>query len=476
MSNELWRLSAVDLARHIASREISCREAAASCLARLDDVNPRLNAVVEVLADEALHTAAEADAMLARGEPVGPLHGVPVTIKVNVDQAGRATTNGVAAYRSTVATADSPAVANLRKAGAIIIGRNNTPAFSMRWFTDNAPHGRTLNPYDATRTPGGSSGGAAAAVAAGIGPLAHGNDQGGSIRYPAYACGVAGLRPSFGRVPAFNPSQSRERTIGMHMTSVQGPLARSVADLRLALAAMSAADARDPWWTPAPLDAAQPANAYKPGTRVAVCTSLPGYRADPEVVAAVAQAARWLEQAGYTVEEAAPPRFTEAAELWLALTMNETKASVRQAVETDGDDAIRRAFGSMYRLAPDLDLVGYMDALALRSNLLRDWQLFLAQYPLLLMPVSWQRPFAVDADQQGDAAMREILDAQSPLLAPAMLGLPGLSVPTGMAGSTPMGVQLVAGRFQEALCLAAGEAIERCAGWSGLAEMRANRS
>ncbi|AQV98940.1 amidase [Cupriavidus necator] len=469
MSNELWRWSAVELARHIARREISCREAAASCLARLEAVNPRINAVAEVLADQAMAAAALADAALARGEPPRALHGVPVTIKVNVDLAGCATTNGVAAYRDTVATTDSPVVANLRKAGAIIIGRSNTPAFSFRWFTDNALHGRTLNPYDPAHTPGGSSGGAAAAVAAGIGPLAHGNDQGGSIRYPAYACGVAGLRPSLGRVPAYNPSQAKERTLAMQLSSVQGPIARSVADLRLALAAMSAPDARDPWWTPAPLDAAPVAGPVK----VAVCAALPGYRADPAVTAATRQAAQWLEQAGYVVEEAAPPRFHEAAQLWLALSMNEARAGMHQAVGENGDDAIRRAFGSMSRLAPELDLVGYMDALSLRSTLLREWLAFFEQYPLLLMPVSWRRPFPVDADQQGDQAMRDILNAQAPLLAPAILGLPGLSVPTGMAGSVPMGVQLIAGRFQEGLCLAAGEAIERRAGWTALAELEA---
>jgi amidase len=156
MSRDLWRLSAVDLARQISLREISCQEATASCLARLDAVNPRLNAVAEVRADEAMAAAAQADAMLERGETTGVLHGVPVTTKINVDQAGSATTNGVVAYRDSVAATDSPAVANLRNAGAIIIGRTNAPAFSFRWFTDNALHGRTLNPYDATRTPGGS--------------------------------------------------------------------------------------------------------------------------------------------------------------------------------------------------------------------------------------------------------------------------------------------------------------------------------
>lgn len=459
MSNEIWRWSAVDLASRIRLREVSCEQAVASCLARLEQVNPGINAVVEVLAAQAMQAAASADAAIARGDPTGPLHGVPVTVKVNVDQEGCATTNGVGAYRDVLARADSPVVANLRKAGAIVIGRTNTPAFSMRWFTDNDLYGRTMNPWGPGRTPGGSSGGAAAAVAAGIGPLAHGNDQGGSIRYPAYACGVPGLRPSLGRVPAFNPSQAKERTLGMQISSVQGPLARHVADLRLGLAAMAAPDPRDPWWVPAPL-----AGAGGFPARVAVCAELPAYAASPAVTDAVRQAARWLEQAGCVVEEVAPPRLREAADLWLALTLNEARAGVEQSVGEHGDAPMRTAFASMRAHAPRLGLTEYMAALSQRSALLREWQAFFARYPLLLMPVSWQPPFPVDEDQQGDDAMRRILDAQSPLLATAILGLPGLSVPTGLVEGVPMGVQLVAGRFREDLCLAAGEAIEARAG------------
>lgn len=455
MSNDIWRWSAVELARRIRLRDVSCEEAVASCLARLDQVNPRINAVVEVFAAQAMQAAALADATLARGGAVGPLHGVPVTVKVNVDQEGCATTNGVGAYRDVLARADSPVVANLRQAGAIVIGRTNTPAFSMRWFTDNDLHGRTVNPWDPRRTPGGSSGGAAAAVAAGIGPLAHGNDQGGSIRYPAYACGVPGLRPSLGRVPAFNPSQAKERTLGMQISSVQGPLARHVADLRLGLAAMAAPDPRDPWWVPAPL-----AGPVGFPVRVAVCAEPPGYAVSPEVAFAVRQAASWLEQAGCLIDEVAPPRLREAADLWLSLTLNEARAGVCEAVEQHGDEPMRKAFASMNSHAPQLGVTEYMAALAQRSTLLREWQAFFACYPLLLMPISLQPAFHVDADQQGDDAMRRILDAQSPLLATAILGLPGLSVPTGLVEGVPMGVQLVAGRFQEALCLAAGEAIE----------------
>ncbi|MGU7773256.1 amidase family protein [Burkholderia sp. MR1-5-21] len=460
MEQQLWRLSATDMTALVARRDVSSKELVQSCLQRLEDVNPRINAIVDVLADCALSAAAAADDAIARHEPVGPLHGVPVTVKVNVDMAGFATTNGVKAFRDLVAREDSPVVSNLRKAGAIIIGRNNAPAFSYRWFTDNDLYGRTLNPWRPELTPGGSSGGAAAAVAAGIGPIAHGNDLGGSIRYPAYACGVAGLRPTTGRVPAYNPTQSHDRTLAVQLASVQGPLARTVGDLRLALSAMAADDPRDAWWMPV-----APAGATAPfPTRVAVCASLPGVPTDGAVTDAVCQAARWLEDAGCVVAEVAPPRLNEARELWLALVTSEAAGGLGKTIETQGDPAIRTAFASQRRLAAPLDMAGYINGLAQRTGLLREWQAFFQQYPLLLMPVSCQRPFAIDEDQQGDGAFRRILDAQGPLLATALLGLPGLSVPTGIRDGVPTGVQIVAGRFHEALCLAAGEAIEARAG------------
>ncbi|MFD1557617.1 amidase family protein [Paraburkholderia silviterrae] len=473
MSQAWWRLSATEMAALVARRDVSSKELVESSLARLEEVNPHLNAVVDVLADSALEAAAAADAAVARREAPGPLHGVPVTVKVNVDMAGYATSNGVVAYKDLIAREDSPVVANLRKAGAVIIGRTNAPAFSYRWFTDNDLYGRTLNPWDAGLTPGGSSGGASAAVAAGIGAIAHGNDLGGSIRYPAYACGVAGLRPTTGRVPAWNPTQSRDRTLAVQLASVQGPLARTVGDLRLALAAMEGGDSRDAWWMPVAPTQRDVSNAPKGAlapfpTRVAVCAQLPGIPTDPAVIDAVQQAARWLEEAGCVVEEAVPPRFDEACELWLKLVTNEALTGLDKTIEEYGDRAIRTAFGSQRRIAPTLDLVGYMDGLSQRTGLLREWQAFFARYPLLLMPVSCQNPFAVDADQHGDDAMRRILQAQGPLLATAVLGLPGLSVPLGVpapvSNGMPSGVQLVAGRFGEALCLAAGEAIEARAG------------
>jgi len=456
MQDELWRWQACDLAQAIRTRRITTREAVTSCLARLREINPRINAVVDLTADEALAAADAADATVARREPLGPLHGVPVTIKINVDYAGRATTNGVVAFKNRIAKDDSPPVANWRNAGAIIIGRTNVPPFSARFFTDNALYGRTRNPWDADRTPGGSSGGAAAAVATGIGALAHGNDRAGSIRYPAYACGVIGIRPTLGRVPTYDSSAPDEPSITTQLTNVQGPLARSIRDLRLGLVTMAARDPRDPWWVP--LETAPEARTGQ--VRVAMLAEMAGIDADRAVSATVLQAARWLEEAGYKVEEATPPRLEEAARLFFTLVRTEEHAGTTKVIEQLGDDALRRARASTMAYASELDFEGYVKAFGRRASILREWMLFFERYPLLLMPVSWQRPFPVDFDQQGDEAVARMLSAHHPMLAVSTLGLPGLSIPTGFAGGVPIGVQLVAGRFKEELCLSAGEAIE----------------
>src|SRR6476659_8354031 len=250
---DLWRLPAKDIAALIRSKKLSAKEAASAALARLDAVNPAINAVVDHRPADVLAQAGAIDAAIAANQNLGPLAGVPVTVKVNIDQEGFATTNGLKLQREAIAATNSPVIDNLYKAGAVILGRTNCPAFSYRWFTTNLVHGDTRNPRDPGITPGGSSGGPGAAVAAGIGPIAHGTDIAGSIRYPAYACGVHGLRPTLGRIPAFNPALP-ERPIGPQIMAVSGPLARTVNDLRISLAAMSARDARDPWFVPAPLE------------------------------------------------------------------------------------------------------------------------------------------------------------------------------------------------------------------------------
>ncbi|MBS0517656.1 MAG: amidase family protein [Proteobacteria bacterium] len=452
---DLWRWSAVELATAIRHGTISSVEAVQSSLDRIAAVNPAINAVVDVLADEAITAAREADAARSRGQELGLLHGVPVTVKVNVDQRGRATTNGVVAFRDVIAAEDSPPVANLRKAGAVIVGRTNTPAFSHRWFTNNDLHGATLNPWNRERTPGGSSGGAAAAVATGMGALAHGNDFGGSIRYPAYACGVAGLRPTPGRVPAFNPSAKAERPITAQMMSVQGPLARRVGDVRLGLAALAAGDARDPGWIPAPLTGPAPARPI----RVAIAPD-PCGDAEPEVSAAVRAAGRALAEAGYEVIEQTPPRLQEAADLWHRLVVNEERRTLVPAIRAYGDEKSRRNVDAHLRYAPLLDGDGILAAFETRLSLMRDWQLFLARHPIVILPVSHQLPFLDDLDLADDATVTRLIDAQCSLLATPPLGLPSVSVPTGLVEGLPVGVQVVAGRFREDLCLDAAEVIE----------------
>lgn len=228
MSDALWQQSAVEVAAGVRDKRFSCSEVMASVVERIRAVNPKLNAIVIDLTDQALAEAVDADRRLQRPDPPGPLFGVPVTIKVNIDQEGQATTNGLPALANLIAPSDSPVVRNLRGAGAIIVGRTNTPEVSMRATTVNPLHGRTWNPWHPDTSPGGSSGGAGAAAAAGFGPIHHGNDIGGSLRFPAFANGVATLKPTPGRIPAFNPSATAERSLLAQLTSVQVAIARTV--------------------------------------------------------------------------------------------------------------------------------------------------------------------------------------------------------------------------------------------------------
>ena len=448
---DIWRLSATDLAGLIKTKKISAKEAAEAGLARLDAVNPKINAVVDHRPAEVLAEAAAIDAALARGEDPGVLAGVPITIKVNVDQESFATTNGLKLQRDVIAKVDTPVVANLRKAGAVMLGRTNCPAFSYRWFTTNLIHGDTKNPRDPGITPGGSSGGAGAAVAAGIGHIAHGTDIAGSIRYPAYACGVHGLRPTLGRIPAFNAALP-ERPIGPQISAVSGPLARTISDIRIALAAMSARDARDPWWAPAPLEGpAMP-------KRVAMCLNPDGLNPVAEVTAAVADAGKRLERAGWIVEEIADtPPLREPADLQTKLWLGDGYEALLEMAEREGDPgALACLRGNRSKVHP-FDL---SKTLTRRATLTRQWLEFFERYAVLLMPVSGELPFPDQLDRKDDASFARVWHAQLPQIAIPFMGLPGLTVSTGLVGRIPVGVQLVSGRYREDLCLAAGEAIE----------------
>ncbi len=450
---ELWRLGAVDIATRVAGRDISAVEVTGQCLQRLEQVNPALNAVVQQMPDEALAAARAVDDAVAAGKPAGPLAGVPVTIKVNVDQRGHANTNGIRIQRDNIAAQDNPVVSNLRAAGAIIVGRTNTPAFSMRWFTRNSLHGHTHNPRNSALTPGGSSGGAAAAVAAGICAIGHGTDIAGSIRYPAYACGLHGIRPSFGRVPAANLSLP-DRHIGAQLTAVSGPIARTIADLRVALSAMSAASNLDPWWVPAPLE-------QQPGVkRAALCLAPDGLAITPVVETALREAARQLEDAGWRVDEVDIPPMRTAMELQLTLWMSEYAYNRGEAVAREDDPDANFVYARLCERCPPPTLQSLMTALQQRVELARDWQGFLERYPLLLCPVSAEAPFPDLLDVRSADSFNRVVEAQMTQIALPLMGMPAMSVATSADPASPMGVQLVAARFREDILFAAAGEIE----------------
>ena len=462
-TDPLWQWDATALADAIRERRISSREAVGACVERMHAVNPRLNAVTCDLSVEALALADRADEAVARAarthQPLPPLHGVPVTIKENVDQEGCATVNGVEAYRDVIAASDSPVVANWRKAGAVIIGRTNTPAFSFRLDTVNDFRGRTYSPWSRAHTPGGSSGGASASVAAGITPLAHGNDIAGSVRYPAYCTGLAGLRPSFGRVPAYNATAKSERPISAQLMSVQGPLARSVRDVRLGFEAMARHDARDPWWTPVPLSGF----AVDRPVRVAIVDAaedLGGIALSPAVAAALDAAAQALADAGYEVVAEKTPGFARAFELWFEMLVPEFRRFMHADFERDGDDGIRTAMRYMLENVPETDAATHLKALAERTRAVREWSVFMAHTPLVLTVVSTELPYAHGFDIESAERTLKLWRECATLMAVPVLGLPGMAVPTGVADGLPVGVQIVGPRFREDLVLDAAEALE----------------
>jgi amidase len=453
----IWQWSAVETASAILAGRASAVEVTTAHVARLHAANPALNAVVVDMTELALEAAHAADRKQAAGEALDRLHGVPITLKINIDVEGQANSNGVVAFAGNIAPGDSAVAGNLRGAGAIILGLTNTPEFSFRAFTDNLLHGLTLNPWDPAITCGGSSGGAAASVAVGIGAIAHGNDIGGSLRGPANWNGLATIKPTQGRVPAYNPSAAVERPPMAQLMSCQGPLAREVADVRLALEVMSRRDVRDPWWVPAPL---LPAGTAGP-VRVAMAKMPADLETDPAVMAMVAEAGRHLADAGYAVEEVGVPDIMAAWSLWANLLATEIatlqEAQIRAVASPDFTIAIDGLLG----MATILDAEAYMKAIALRSRVLREWLVFLERYPVILAPVSVKRTPGVNADIASPTAAGDILrDDMRFTSALSVLGLPVAVTPAGLLDGQPVGVQLIASRYREDICLDAAAAIE----------------
>lgn len=454
--NELCGKGAGDLATMIATGEVTSTEVIDAHLARIADVNADVNAVTMTLADEARAAAAIVDRAIAAGEKLGPLAGVPFTVKENVDVAGSATTWGVAALAGQIASADAPTVARLREAGAIPLARTNLPDFAFRWHTESGRAGHTRNPWDPSRTPGGSSGGEAVALATGMTPLGLGNDFGGSLRVPSQMCGTAALRPSRGRVAEGAVTEPAVHPISIQMTMTSGPMARRVADLRLAFEILSARDpgARDPRWVPAPFRG--PATDLP--LRVAVVRDPLGAGIDPHVRAGVDRAAAWLADAGYEVVDAEPPLIAEATAAWVDAMFADVGTTWPGLAPVAGRGVVDFLDACIAQgVFKPVDQAAQLAAWVAAYRIGASWGQFLDDHPIVLSPVSCERPWLVgeDISRVGEIAlsMRMVVPVN-------ILGLPSCAVPVGADEGLPQGVQLIGARFREDLLLDAAQAIE----------------
>ena len=428
---ELIYASATTLARRIRDRELSAEEIMEAHLRRIETVNPRLNAVVQLAADEALAAARAADAAMGRGQPTGPLHGVPFTVKDWIDTAGLPCTGGELQFRDRCPQVDAPVVARMRAAGAILLGKTNV-------IIDNPVYGRTNNPYNLLYSPAGSSSGEAAIIAAGGSPVGLGSDSGGSIRQPAHNCGIAGLKPTTGRLPLtghfpFISAMNDPRT-------TIGPMARFVEDLALTLPILGGMDWQDASVIPMPL---ADWRAVAVGSlRVAFYTHHAGAEPTPETDETCRQAARLLAGICASVEEVVPPRIEEAYPITLQYWQRPESASAETWVR-DGEVKLTSEEVEAHLWAWDRfrrAMIGFM-----------------ARYDVILTPAVEQPATAHGAPGGG------VLYT----LPYSLTGWPCVVVRAGTApGGLPIGVQVVARPWRDDVALAVAQQIEReLGGW-----------
>jgi Asp-tRNA(Asn)/Glu-tRNA(Gln) amidotransferase A subunit family amidase len=459
-------MSAAALGRRIRARAVSPVEAVEAYLRRVESVNPRLNAVV-ALAPDALERAREAESAVARGEAKGALHGVPLTVKDTIDVRGMPCACGSRVRAGHVPEEDAPAVARLRAAGAIIIGKTNCPEFALDYTSENPVHGRTNNPHDLARTPGGSSGGCAAAVAACMTAGSLGSDLAGSVRIPAHFCGVLALRPTAGRVPG---GGQLPPSTGLHsLGATPGPLARTVEDLRLFLRVLTGRTSATGFEGDAARDDDKAGAGRLKGLRVAFYADAGAVPSSAETRAAVGDAARALAGAGAEVFEAVPPGVAGATELWLSLFEYATQRFIRGAYEGREAEAGRAARVILERGArrgaPALEdvLRAWEERDRVRAALLswmEDVPLFVA--PVGAVPAFRHEEFGrVEVEGRSVPTFRAFSDAH----AANVFDLPAACVPARVTGAgLPVGVQVTGRPHEERLVLAAARVLEEALG------------
>ena len=462
---ELLDLDAVALAEAVRTRQASPVEIVEQALAAIEARDKALNSVVVVLEAEARRCAREAERAIASGRPLGPLHGVPVTVKEPIWVAGAPATNGSRALADFRASSDAPAVARMRRAGAIVIGKTNVPEMQFRGLCENPINGLTRNPWDLTRTSGGSSGGAAVSVAAGIAPLALGSDGGGSIRIPASFCGVAGLKPSRGLVPT-GPNRS-----GVPSLTVIGPLARSVRDLGLILDTLAGPDAADDCSLPA-LGRTyrivhEPNMEWARSLRVAYSADLGFAPCSDGVRAGFETQIEVLRAAGWNLEPA-HPEAGDPTDIWYRIFETELYAANRELLDQSPeliDQFVRRALEP----AASISAHEYLDAQFARTRFTATWERFFERFDVLLTPGA-----AIPAFEAGQPEPSEVsgIKAEQPAkvaFAAAMLpanvtGNPALALPSFFSDGMPVGLQMIARRAGDDVLLRAGAAYEAVRG------------
>ncbi|MBN2738080.1 MAG: DUF2239 family protein [Spirochaetales bacterium] len=454
-----WQLSAVNLAASIANGCYSALEVMEAFFQRIKVVNKEINAITTLFEEEALEKAAEIDRKRAAGKEVGPFAGVPLSIKGNLDVAGYATTNGIAALEKALAPKDCPVVRRLRDAGAIPVGHSNLPDMSLRFHTSSQLYGATLNPWNKALTPGGSSGGEGAALAAGLSALGIGNDAGGSVRVPALFNGIAALKPSYGRFPADNSIGPRDLTLASQLIPVDGFLARSVADLHIAFQIAAGTSPVDPRTVPAPLFF----DHHSEKLRVALVTDPGGLGVSKGVLAACEKAGEILSRHGYEVESAQLPKVKEICDAYGKMIFTEFYQNLPVFQRLLGKDGQRYIELAMELQKPE-DLHGYIQLAALRQGFQRQWSQFFTEYDLILGPVFTEEVPPPDYDIRGAEEHKALTQAMRLCSASSFIGVPAVAVPTGLENSMPTGVQIIAAMYQENMCLEAAAVIENALG------------
>lgn len=453
--SDLVCATAKQLAALIRQRDVSSLEVVDACLARIAQVNLKLNAVVALVADDARAKARAADQALARGDAIGPLHGVPMTIKDSLDTAGVVTTAGTQGRKNFVPKEDATVVKRLKAAGAILLGKTNTPELTCAWETNNLVYGVTNNPWNPKLSCGGSSGGAGAIVAAGGVPFDIGSDTGGSIRLPSYFCGIAGIKPTSGRVPRTGHIIGPEGHL--QALTTLGPLARSVEDLSLILAVIAGPDWRDASVVPMPLG--DPAQVKVKGLRVAMHTGNGAYALNPEVARVVTDSAKALESRGVQIESQRPAALDEVIKIDADLYSADGSASLRRILDQSGT----KAPSPLMLLALDQKAMtsGDMAAAIERWDAWRGRMLqFLESYDAILCP-----PCAFAELPHGVSSVGDANSAFSYTYAYNMTGWPAAVVRAGTSSTgQPIGVQIVGQPWREDVVLALARQIEQSLG------------